>query len=65
MEDPNLSQPSIKRKLCSIGAQIDAIKLVRKADFRKAFPGMRESEVIRTKEALLDAALTLSQLTER
>lgn len=64
MDDGTVAQPSPKHKLWSIGAKIGVIKLVRRADVRKTFPGMRESEANRTKEALLDAALTLSQLTD-
>lgn len=65
MNQPKLQQPAPTRKPVSLGAQINAINLVQKADFRRAFPRMRESEVESTKRALKDAAGTLSQLTER
>ena len=59
---PQNTQP-IKR--LSVAVQIWAIELVAAMNFRHAFPGMRESEVERTKRALKDAAATLSQLTDR
>jgi hypothetical protein len=51
-------------KPLSIAVQVWAVELVAAMNFRRAFPGMRESEVERTKRALKDAAATLSQLTD-
>ena len=58
---PQNTQPI---KPLSVAIQIWAIELVAAMNFRHAFPGMRESEVERTKRALKDAAGTLSQLTD-
>jgi hypothetical protein len=64
MNAPQLQQPAPTRKPLSIAVQIWAVELVAAMNFRHAFPGMRESEVERTKRALKDAAGTLSQLTD-
>ena len=64
MNATKLHQPARTHKPLSIAVQIWAVELVAAMNFRHAFPGMRESEVERTKRALKDAALTLSQLTD-
>jgi hypothetical protein len=64
MSTTDLAQKSSPIKRLSIPVQIWAVELVATMNFRHAFPGMRESEVERTKRALKDAAATLSQLTD-
>ena len=64
MSQSDLAQKSTPIKPLSVAVQIWAIELVAAMNFRHAFPGMRESEVERTKRALKYAAGTLSQLTD-
>lgn len=64
MNEPQLQPPAPTRKPLSVAVQTWAVKLMAGVNFRHAFPGMRESEVERTKRALKDAAGTLSQLTD-
>jgi len=64
MSGSGITEQPKQHKPFSLAAQIEAVRMIRAADFRRAFPAMRASECDRIKQ-LLDAAIyTLSQLTD-